>query len=134
MNKVLQLVFLVVVIIVISIFSYCAFFVKNVAQAPIINENSQFQGNHEPGEIFLKTGNLVKGNPGMESGVWYLIYESPGSPAIQIKLQTDNSVCDLGNQPVACEQVLTQGRRVIITGKVESNKVIVEKIHVEVTK
>ncbi|MFA5087303.1 MAG: hypothetical protein WC470_03325 [Candidatus Paceibacterota bacterium] len=132
-KNILYIILIIVIIIVVSFISY-DLAGKNVAQAPTISENNQTQTSAEPGENFFKTGNLVKDNPGMEAGVWYLVYEAPGAPALQIKLQVDKAICDLGSQPIACEQALKQGRLVTITGEIENNVVIASKIHIEVIK
>jgi len=63
---------------------------------------------------FSRTGNLVIDNPGMEPGVWYLIYEDPGSPANSAKLSFDSkSVCR--NQDNSCLDLVV-GERVSVKG------------------
>jgi len=65
---------------------------------------------------FVKTGNVVINNPGMEEDVWYLIYEEPGSPAKNVKLffEEDLSI-DIGD-------------RVTIEGMFDGEKVFVKRI------
>lgn len=35
---------------------------------------------------FSETGNLVRDNPGAPPGVWQLVYEKPGAPALTVSL------------------------------------------------
>lgn len=75
---------------------------------------------------FSRTGNLVLNNPGLESGVWYLIYESPGSPANSVKLSfEEESVC--GNQGDSCLDLIV-GERVLIKGIRTENTVLVREM------
>jgi hypothetical protein len=69
-------------------------------------------------QAFDKTGNIVKDNPGMEAGVWYLVYEEAGSPALNTMLQFSSlSVCVEGEESSTCEpDLLSQGDRVRVTG------------------
>jgi hypothetical protein len=77
------------------------------------NKNASIEENN-----FIKTGNLIKDNPGLESGTWYLVYELPGTPAINKKLSFDEkSVCF-----ESCTELI-QGEKVIIRG-IESNGVV----------
>lgn len=39
-----------------------------------------------PAAMFDQEGNLVRNNPGMKAGVWYLVYEKPGQPALGSEL------------------------------------------------
>jgi hypothetical protein len=65
---------------------------------------------------FVKTGNVVINNPGMEEDVWYLIYEEPGNPAKSVKLffKEDPSI-DVGD-------------RITIEGIFDGEKVVVKRI------
>ncbi len=52
-------------------------------------------------------GHLVKDNPGLKVGVWYLVYEKPGTPALTVELLFDEkSVCKFNNQTGKCPDVL----------------------------
>lgn len=69
---------------------------------------------------FDETGHFVKDNPGLKPGVWYLVYEKPGSPALYKELVFDNqSVCMLNGKQGTCPDVffpssaLTQVRGMI---------------------
>jgi len=65
---------------------------------------------------FIKTGNVVMNNPGMEEGIWYLIYEEPGSPAQIIELFFEE------------EKNINIGDRLTIEGVLEGDRVIVKRI------
>ncbi|MDD5098229.1 MAG: hypothetical protein PHD31_00680 [Candidatus Pacebacteria bacterium] len=93
----------VLVLGIFSVFIYHQFFSNDSS----IEENN-----------FIKTGNLVKDNPGLEPGVWYLVYEMPGSPAINKKLSFDDkSICF-----DSCSELI-QGEKVIIKG-IENNGIV----------
>lgn len=101
----------VIVVMIIGFFAYQQFFSHSGSE-----ENINFS----------KTGNLVINNPGMESGVWYLIYEVPGSPASTAKLSFDaKSVCK--NQSNSCLDLIV-GERVSIKGIEEGERVAVREI------
>jgi hypothetical protein len=56
---------------------------------------------------FDETGHFVKDNPGLKPGVWYLVYEKPGSPALYKELVFDNqSVCMFNGKQGTCPDVL----------------------------
>lgn len=56
---------------------------------------------------FDETGHFVKDNPGLKPGVWYLVYEKLGSPALYKELVFDNqSVCKLNDKEGICPDVL----------------------------
>lgn len=65
---------------------------------------------------FIKTGNVVINNPGMEEDVWYLVYDEPGSPAKSVKLFFEE-VPDINI-----------GDRITVEGVFEGEKVIVKRI------
>lgn len=74
---------------------------------------------------FVKTGNLVKDNPGMEAGAWYLVYDMPGSPAVNKKLSfNEKSICF-----ESCSELI-QGERVIIKGIDRDGVVLVRSLDV----
>lgn len=59
------------------------------------------------GETFNKIGHLVKDNPGLKPGVWFLVYEAPGAPALTQELLFDkDSVCITNGQTGECPDVL----------------------------
>lgn len=56
---------------------------------------------------FDEWGHLVKDNPGMKPGVWFLVYEKPGKPALTAELQFDSeSVCEYNGDKGKCPDVL----------------------------
>jgi hypothetical protein len=65
---------------------------------------------------FVKTGNVVINNPGMEEDIWYLIYEEPGNPAKNVKLSFEE------------EPNIDIGDRVTIEGMFDGEKVFVKRI------
>jgi len=101
----------VIVVMIIGFFAYQQFFTHNGAK-----ENINFS----------RTGNLVINNPGLESDVWYLIYEIPGNPAIPAKLSfNEKSVCK--NQSNSCLDLIV-GERVSIKGIERENEVAVREM------
>lgn len=56
---------------------------------------------------FDEVGYFVKDNPGFKPGVWYLVYEKPGQPALYKELAFDSkSVCKFNDKQGACPDVL----------------------------
>jgi len=75
---------------------------------------------------FSRVGNLTINNPGTEENIWYLVYESPGSPANTAKLVFDNkSVCK--NESNSCLDLIA-GRRVNIKGIKNNNEALVREM------
>ena len=55
---------------------------------------------------FDETGHFVKDNPGLKPGVWYLVYEKPGAPALTAELMfNDKSICIWGGKSGPCPEV-----------------------------
>ena len=81
-------------------------------------------------EEFNEAGNLVKDNPGLEPGVWYLSYEKPGKPALTKKLVfVESSTCIDGSEDSGCSpEELIVGSRVRITGSEEGGAVVVSRL------
>ena len=79
---------------------------------------------------FLKTGNLVKGNPGMEAGIWYLVFEEAGRPAVSAKLVFDEkSQCEEKGEPKKCDpSAFSQGERAEVSGYNSGQDVLVYKL------
>jgi hypothetical protein len=68
--------------------------------------------------LFESEGNLVKDNPGFESGEWYLSYEQPGKPGLAVKLSFDSkSRCKRKEVQGLCDMSFELGERVRIEGK-----------------
>lgn len=56
---------------------------------------------------FEMTGHLTKDNPGLKPGVWYFVYEKPGSPALYKELVFDErSICAFNKKRGVCPDVL----------------------------
>jgi hypothetical protein len=71
-----------------------------------------------PATSFSAMGNLVKDNPGLTPGTWYLVYEKPGNPAAAAALSFDaSSSCTLSGRVFPCtEASFTAGDRVTVDG------------------
>lgn len=70
------------------------------------------------GNGFYETGNMVKNNSGLKPDVWYLVYEKPGSPAVnvEISLKADSS-CITRGVSQSCEKIsFSYGQRVNVKG------------------
>ena len=67
---------------------------------------------------FSKTGNIVRDNPGYPEGVWFLIFEEPGSPAISKALYfNEDSVCMISEEEETCDpDEMEVGSRVEVEG------------------
>ncbi len=72
-----------------------------------------------PEEInFNEEGNLIKNNPGFKPGVWFLVYEKAGSPALSVELLFEKIE----------EPNLTVGQRVYVEGILNGSVVSVTKL------
>jgi len=67
---------------------------------------------------FSQEGNLVKDNPGMKEGEWYLVYDEPGAPGKSVLLKlVDFSTCSFRGVGKECdEDELEKGMRVNLQG------------------
>lgn len=56
---------------------------------------------------FEETGNVVRDSPGLPPGVWHLVYEAPGAPALTVALEfTAQSECLLATgEPFSCDEI-----------------------------
>jgi hypothetical protein len=86
---------------------------------------------------FIQTGNLVKDNPGAKKGVWYLVYEKPGKPALTAELVFDSqSKCTAGivggveNGPCDMSWV-ENGYRATVKGLDENDRIWVNSALIE---
>ncbi|MDD4531520.1 MAG: hypothetical protein PHH21_02315, partial [Candidatus Pacebacteria bacterium] len=101
----------VIVVMIMGFFVYQQFFSQN-GKKEAVN--------------FSRTGNLVIDNPGMEPGIWYLVYEAPGSPANSAKLSFDSkSVCR--NQNNSCLDLVV-GEKVSVKGIKDGDAVAVREM------
>lgn len=74
---------------------------------------------------FEETGHLVKDNPGLKLGVWYLIYEAPGAPALTVELFfDDNSYCVYNGVQGECPDVLLPSSTLTEIKGYEENDVV----------
>ncbi|MFA5013188.1 MAG: hypothetical protein WC520_01350 [Candidatus Paceibacterota bacterium] len=124
-----NIIYLILILIILAVAVYLSFvygFWQKLSE-PIQNQEQEQQE-----EInFKQTGNIVKDNPGLEPNQWYLVYEQPGAPALNVKLSFDNNIVCLSNEAATpCSQVLAQGARVEIQGVKEDNTVLVKIITV----
>lgn len=68
-------------------------------------------------EPFVKEGNLIRNNPGLDAGAWYLSYEESGSPARLAQLAfTRRSTCGRDGVYTVCDMSFEQGERVRVEG------------------
>lgn len=82
--------------------------------SPTSSPTTQPTASPEPG--FDATGNLTRDNPGQPPGVWVLVYEAPGAPALTVELAFgDESECLSEGGAVPCEG-LSAGDRVRVVG------------------
>ncbi len=74
---------------------------------------------------FTETGNLV-----FDDNKWFLLYEEPGAPALNLELiVTEKTTCDLGTDFTGCDlNRVKSGARVKVTGVREGNKLRVTKL------
>lgn len=74
---------------------------------------------------FTETGHLVKDNPGLKAGVWYLVYEKPGAPALTTELSFDGkSECAYNGQAGTCPDVLLPSSALTKVEGVETGDVV----------
>ena len=84
---------------------------------------------------FFETGNLVKDNPGFNPGVWYLVYEKQGSPALNVELKfSQDSFCQIGSISQSCQMTaLEVGDRIQLAGWKIGEAVIVKNMLIQKT-
>lgn len=82
---------------------------------------------------FEKTGVLIRNNPGMKQGVWFLNYEEPGAPGLSVELAfNNNSNCTVGGVTVTCGEVdVPNGTRATLKGSVAQTVVTVGSLVAE---
>jgi hypothetical protein len=74
---------------------------------------------------FNETGHLVKDNPGLKPGVWFLVYEKPGVPALTTELSFDSgSKCKLNGTEGICPDVLLPGSALTKIEGVEKDGIV----------
>ena len=87
-------------------------------RAPRVDTTCQKIGQNT--SAFSAEGTVVKDNPGLRPGVWYLVYERPGAPALSVEL-------DLNAVDVPYID-LRQGERVHVEGTLRGSVVTVTTI------
>lgn len=83
-----------------------------------------------PDDRFFAIGNLVKDQPGMKAGVWFLSYEEAGASGLSVELVfTAESQCTMGQRTEACAQTrLVRGSRVEVIGNRSGSQVRVRTL------
>ncbi len=83
------------------------------------------------GVDFDRTGNLVRDNPGLPLGVWFLLYEAPGAPALTAELMfTTASQCIADGASMDCDDIEV-GTRARVRGAEVDGVVQVATLEVE---
>ena len=78
---------------------------------------------------FYGEGKLVKDTPGLEKGVWYMLYDEPGFPGLSVPLLfNDLSVCGIESNLTVCDMSFLQGDHVRVEGTRKGERVTVEKL------
>ena len=77
---------------------------------------------------FDRTGHLVIDNPGLKPGVYYLIYEAPGAPALTVELIFDaDSVCEFSGTQSECPGIILVASSLTrVRGTIEEDSVRVK--------
>jgi len=98
-------------------------------RVPVVLNATETQAN------FSETGNLVKDNPGFKPGVWYLVYEKPGAPALNAELKfNEDSFCQVGSVSQSCQITpFEAGDRAQVTGWKIDDAVIVKNMVIQKT-
>lgn len=80
----------------------------------------------ETAGTFENSGVLTKDAPGMESGVWFLLYEEPGKPALTQALRFNaSSICANGTENSTCEpDTLVTGTSAKVLGEIQEDGVV----------
>jgi hypothetical protein len=74
---------------------------------------------------FDETGHFVKDNPGMKPGVWFLVYEKPGMPALYKELVFDEkSICEYNETVGKCPDVLLPSSAMTRVRGIEQNNIV----------
>jgi hypothetical protein len=80
-------------------------------------------------ESFNRSGNLMKDNPGLAPGIWYLSYEEAGAPGLSIKLSfPEHAVCVATDGSSCAIEDLAQGDRVRVMGDTNGDTVMVRRV------
>jgi hypothetical protein len=77
-----------------------------------------------------RTGVLVRDNPGMPPGRWFLLYEEPGAPALTLELAITSATRCLEDTKVARCDALIPGTRVRVDGTLDGDRLAVTILEV----
>ncbi len=77
-----------------------------------------------------RTGVLVRDNPGMPPGRWFLLYEEPGRPALTLELGITSATRCLEDTKVARCDALVPGTRVRVEGALARDRLEVTTLEV----
>lgn len=83
-------------------------------------------------DSFQQVGNLIKDNPGLLPGVWYISFDSPGAPAQAVALSFETpTLCTIAKDGTPCPTpILTAGVRVRILGNTAGETVTVRRMEI----
>jgi len=84
---------------------------------------------------FSETGNIVKDNPGLKPGIWYLVYEKPGAAALNVELSfNEKSLCEIGAVSQPClATIFETGDKIQVIGQKTDNIVAVTNLTIQQT-
>ena len=82
-------------------------------------------------DSFQQVGNLIKDNPGLLPGVWYLSFDTPGKAGNSIPLTFSQTThCTKKDGTLCTTETFTQGVRVRILGDTTEEGVTVRRIEI----
>lgn len=81
-------------------------------------------------DSFRQNGNLIKDNPGLPPGVWYLSFDSPGKAGNIVPIVLSSTHCTNTDGTLCTTEELTSGMRVRILGAEEGKSVTVRRIEI----
>jgi hypothetical protein len=86
-------------------------------------------GDNIPGDSVVRTGNLVRGNPGLNQDTWYLISDEPGAPATTRALTTNGRCTDADSFLVCDTNAFAAGDRVDVKGEETGESIVVGTVN-----
>ncbi len=81
-------------------------------------------------DSFRQDGNLIKDNPGLPPGVWYLSFDSPGKAGNIVPIVLTSTYCTDIDGSLCTMEELTSGMRVRVLGTEEGKSVMVRRIEI----
>lgn len=93
---------------------------------PPPNNQGNNNGGNPPVTDYQQNGILVRNNPGMKEGVWFLIWEAPGAPGNQTELAFGpGSTCQVGGSKVDCGAMdVPNGTKAAVSGTKKSGSLV----------